>query len=189
MSSNVSIGNVSFLDEVAATPGGSKIRACIQCGMCTGTCPVSNYMEYPPRKIIAMIRAGMRDEVLSSNSMWHCVSCYLCYDRCPRGVKPTEIAHALESLAVKHGYRMKGTRNPAMYRSFVGSIKSRGRVHEFGMMLNYYLRTNPMVSLKMIPVASKLLLHKRMPLKPERAVATADLAKITRKFRKIRGQP
>jgi heterodisulfide reductase subunit C len=61
--------NISFLDEVAATPGGSKIRSCIQCGMCTGTCPAANEMEYPPRKTIAMIRAGMRDEVLSSNSM------------------------------------------------------------------------------------------------------------------------
>lgn len=189
MSHNASNVPTTFLDEVAATPGGSKIRACIQCGMCTGTCPVSNHMEYPPRKIIAMIRAGMRDEVLSSSSMWHCVSCYLCYDRCPRGVKPTEIAHALESLAVKHGYRTKGTRNPAMYRSFVNSIKSRGRIHEFGMMLGYYLKTNPLASLKMIPVAFKLLSHKRMPIKPEPAVGTADLAKITRKFREIRGQP
>jgi quinone-modifying oxidoreductase subunit QmoC len=189
MSSHVSRGNTSFLDEVAATPGGSKIRSCIQCGMCSGTCPVANEMEYAPRQIIAMIRAGMRDEVLSSNAMWHCVSCYLCYDRCPRGVKPTEIAHALETLAVKHGYRTKGTTNPAMYRSFVNSIKSRGRVHEFGMMLNYYLKTNPLASLKMLPIALKLLSHKRMEIKPEPAVATDELAKITRKFREIRGQP
>jgi heterodisulfide reductase subunit C len=180
--------NVSFIDEVTATPGGSKIRSCIQCGMCTGTCPVANEMEYPPRKIIAMIRAGMRDEVLSSNSMWHCVSCYLCYDRCPRGVKPTEIAHALESLAIKYGYKVKGTSNPAMYRSFVSSIKGLGRVHEFGTMLRYYMVTNPLVSLKMIPVAAKLLLHKRMPLKPESFKGKADLAKITRKFHEIRGQ-
>ncbi len=145
MSENT-VKKLSFLDEVAATPGGSKIRACIQCGMCTGTCPVANEMEYPPRKVIAMIRADMRDEVLSTNSMWHCVSCYMCYDRCPRGVKPTEIAHALESLAVKYGYKTKGTHNPVMYRSFVGSIKSRGRVHEFSMMLQYYLATNPLTS-------------------------------------------
>ncbi len=188
MSHNVSDTPATFLDEVAATPGGSKIRACIQCGMCSGTCPTAQYWEYPVRKIIAMVRAGMRDEVLSSNSMWHCVSCYLCYDRCPRGVRPTEIAHALESLAVKHGYRTKGTRNPAMYRSFVACIKSRGRVHEFLMMLRYYFSTNPLVALKMIPVASKLLLHKRLPLKPEHAVATDELAKITRKFHQIRGQ-
>ena len=89
----------SFVEEIAATPGGEKIRACIQCGICTGSCPAANEMEYAPRKIIAMIRAEMRDEVLSSSSMWHCLSCYTCTVRCPRGVKPAELAHALEGLA------------------------------------------------------------------------------------------
>ena len=94
----------SFLDEVKATPGGEHILACIQCGTCTGSCPMAGAMEFPPRKIIAMIRAGMRDEVLASNSMWFCLSCYMCTARCPRGVKPTEIAHALESLANQNGF-------------------------------------------------------------------------------------
>jgi hypothetical protein len=75
-----------------------------------------------------------------------------------------------------------------MYRSFVSSIKGLGRVYEFGTMLRYYMVTNPLVSLKMIPVAAKLLLHKRMPLKPVSVKGKADLAKITRKFHEIRGQ-
>jgi len=179
--------NSKFLDEVAATPGGSQIRSCIQCGVCSGTCPMAGEMEYPPRKIIAMIRAGMREEVLSSNSMWHCLSCYLCYERCPRGVKPTEIAHALESLSIKYGYRAKGTTNPIMYRNFVASIKNNGRVHEFGTMIKYYMVTNPITALKMLPVAAKLLLHGRMPLMPESTKGRADLAKITGKFHEIRG--
>jgi len=123
----------SLVEEVAATPGGENIRACIQCGVCTGTCPVAGEMEYPPRKIIALIRAEMRDEVLSSSSMWYCLSCYMCTVRCPRGVKPTELAHALESLATEHKFRIKRTHTPAMYRSFVNSIRSNGRVHEFSM--------------------------------------------------------
>src|SRR4030042_399806 len=115
-------GMRSFVDEVAATPGGENIRSCIQCGVCTGSCPMAGEMEFPPRKMIALIRAGMRDEVLSSSSMWHCLSCYACTARCPRGVKPTEIAHALESLANQHGFKVGGTRTPSLYRSFVPSI-------------------------------------------------------------------
>lgn len=177
-----------FLDEVAATPGGSKIRSCIQCGVCSGACPVAPEMEYPVRKTIAMIRADMRDEVLSGNSMWHCLSCYMCYERCPRGVKPTEIAHALESLAIKYGYRVKGTTTPAMYRGFVASIKGQGRVHEFGMMFKYYMSTNPISAMKMMPVAMKMFFRGRMPLKPETTTrGKADLARITAKFREIRG--
>jgi heterodisulfide reductase subunit C len=178
---------MSFLDEVAATPGGSHIRSCIQCGVCTGACPMAGEMEYPPRKIIAMIRAGMREEVLSSSSMWHCLSCYMCYERCPRGVKPTEIAHALESLAIKYGYRTKGTTNPVMYHNFVDSVKANGRVFEFGTMFKYFMKTNPFAAIKMLPVAANLLFHGRMPLKPESTKGKEDLAKITGKFREVRG--
>jgi heterodisulfide reductase subunit C len=176
----------SFVEEVAATPGGENIRACIQCGMCTGSCPVANEMEYSPREIIALIRAGMRDEVLSSNSMWHCLSCYMCTVRCPRGVKPTEMAHALECLANQQGYRVKGTSTPAMYRSFVSSIRGNGRVHEFGVMFRYYLVTNPLAALKALPVGLKLFLHKRMPLIPKRVKGKQDLSRLIQKFGEIR---
>ena len=148
----------SFLEEVAVAPGGENIHACIQCGACTGSCPVAGEMEYPPRKIIAMIRAGMRDEVLSSNSMWYCLSCYMCTVRCPRNVKPTELAHALECLSNQHDFSIKGTRTPLMYRSFVNSIRENGRIHELGMMLRFYrsimpyLLANPLANMKMLPL-------------------------------------
>ncbi len=177
----------NFVDEVAATLGGEHIRACIQCGICTGSCPVAGEMEYPPRKIIAMIRAGMRDEVLSSNSMWFCLACHTCGCRCPRGVKPDELAYALESLANQCGFRVKGTHTPAMYRSFVGSIRNNGRVHEFGMMLRFYLLINPLVALKALPLGLKLFLHKRLPLMPMKVKGRDDLYKITQKLREVRG--
>ena len=177
----------SFVEEVAATPGGEHILSCIQCGVCTGSCPMASQMEYPPRKIIALIRAGMRDKVLSSSSMWFCLSCYLCSCRCPREVKPTELAHALESLATQQGYRVKGTRTPAMYRSFVNSIKANGRVHEFGMMFMFYLRTNLLAALKMLPVGLKLFIHRRMPLMPKRVDGREDLSKIIQRFKEVRG--
>ncbi len=174
-----------FIDEVMSTPGGEHIRACIQCGLCTGSCPVAPEMEYPPRKIIAMIRTGMRDEVLSSSSTWYCLSCYMCTCRCPRDVKPTALFHALDGLAIEHGFKVRKTKTPAMYRSFVSSIKDNGRVHELGMMFMYYLRTNPLAAMKLLPVASKLLLHKRMPLIPKRVEGRKELSRIIRKFKEV----
>ena len=177
---------VSFLGEVKATPGGEHVLSCIQCGMCTGSCPMAREMEYPPRQIIAMIRAGMREEVLSSNSMWFCLSCYMCSCRCPRRVKPTELAHALESLANQQGFRIGGTSTPNLYRSFVGSIRGNGRVHEVGMMLKYYLLTNPLAALKMWKVGLQLFLHRRMPLMPTRIKGREDLSRIIRKYKEVR---
>jgi heterodisulfide reductase subunit C len=185
----ISIDMVSFIDEVATTPGGEHIRSCIQCGICSGACPVANEMEYPPRKIIAMIRADMRDEVLSSSSMWHCLSCYMCTVRCPRGVKPTDIAHTLEYLAYQHGFKVKATTTPVLYRNFVNSIKANGRVHEVGIMLGYYMTTNPLAALKVLPVGLNLLLHKRLPLLPKKVKGREDLAKILQKFKEIGARP
>ena len=177
----------SLVEEVAATPGGENIRACIQCGVCTGTCPMAAEMEYPPRKIIALIRAGMRDEVLSSSSMWYCLSCYMCTVRCPRGVKPTGLAHTLESLATEHGFKIKRTRTPAMYRSFVNSIRGNGRVHEFGMMVRFYLKTSLLAAMRLLPLALSLLRHGRLPLKPHRAKGREELKQILRRFAEVRG--
>jgi heterodisulfide reductase subunit C len=177
----------SFLEEVRAAPGGEHVLACIQCGTCTGSCPMAAYMEHPPRQIIAMIRAGLRDEVLSSSSMWHCLSCYTCTARCPRGVGPTELAHALESLANRHGYRVGGTRTPSLYRSFVDSINGHGRVFELGMMLKYYLLTNPLAALKMWRVGLGLFLHKRLPLRPAGIRGKGELQTILKKYKEAGG--
>ena len=177
----------SFIEEVAAMPGGEKIWACIQCGVCTGSCPMADEMEYPPRKIIAMTRAGMRDDVLSSSSTWHCLYCYTCTARCPRSVKPTDLAHALSSLAIQQGFNIRKTRTPAMYRSFVSSIKGTGRIYEFGMMAWFYLTTNPLAPVKLLPLLLSLIRHGRLPLKPHRAKGTKELKQILRKFDEIRG--
>ena len=54
-----------FVDEITSIPGGDKLYSCIQCGTCSGMCPLSHHMDYTPRQIIAMIRAGFKREVLS----------------------------------------------------------------------------------------------------------------------------
>ncbi len=177
----------TFVDEISAIPGGERIRLCIQCGTCTASCPSATRWEYTPAGVIAMVRAGMRDEVLSSSSMWHCLSCYFCTVRCPRGVKPTEVFHVLEYLANQHGFTVRGTRTPAMYRSFVSSIKGNGRVHEFGMLFRYYLTTNPFAALKLLPVGLQLFSHKRLPLSAKKMKGKDDLAKLIQKFREVRG--
>jgi heterodisulfide reductase subunit C len=173
----------SFLDEVASMPGGANIRACIQCGICSGSCPSAEVMEFVPRKVIAMVRAGMREEVLRTSSMWRCLSCYLCTARCPRDVKPTDILHAIETIAIREGKASKETSTPIMYQAFANSIKSKGRVHEFGFTVNYYLRTmpellsHPINTAKKLPLALNLIRHGRMPLSAKRTKG-ADQLKI-----------
>jgi len=164
----------AFIDEICSIPGGEKIRLCIQCGTCSASCPNVNKMDYTPRQIIAMARAGMKNEVLSSNSMWCCASCYLCTVRCPRDIKPTDLMHALESMAIKYPSKNTSVTTPAMYASFSDFAYSLGNVPDVGFMALYYLRTNPLRALKMLPVALNLLRHKRLFIKTRRLKPEAE---------------
>jgi heterodisulfide reductase subunit C len=184
-------GTNAFVEEISAIPGGEKISLCIQCGTCSASCPNANRMEYTPRKLIALARAGIRKDVLSSNSMWFCASCYLCTVRCPRNIKPTELMHALECLAVRDRLVNPRTRTPAMYRSFSDFVYSIGSVPEMGFMTWFYLVSNPLRALKMMPVAFNLFRHGRLSararrLKPE---AERQLKAILDKAEAIGGTP
>ena len=178
---------MSFIDEVCSIPGGDAIRSCIQCGICTGSCPTAKNWDYPPRRAIALVRAGLREELLSSNSMWFCASCYTCTVRCPRDIRPADIMHALEVLAMRSGLSTKKSRTPVMYQCFVDSAKGNGRVYELGMMIKLFLKTNPFAALKMAPVGLGLFLHGRMPLKPTRIKGKKELKAILNKAKKLGG--
>ncbi len=177
----------SFLDEVGSTPGGEGVSWCIQCGVCSASCPNVAEMDYSPRKTIALIRAGRRREVLTSNTPWICATCYMCTVRCPREVKPTELMHALERLAIRHGLRSPKVSTPDMYAAFVNSIKNNGRVHEVGMMMDYYLKTNPFAALKVAPVGLKLLTHGRMAMKASRIKGTGQIKAMIKKAQTLGG--
>ena len=154
-----------FAGEVMSDPGGEKILACMQCGTCTGSCPVSHNMQYTPRKLIALIRANQREKVLSSLDIWKCVSCYTCTARCPRGIKFTDIMYILKNLAWNK--EEKGTEVKeisAFYDSFQKLIESRGRMNESQLVFRYSFRTNPIKLLEFAPMGLKLMSKGRVAL-------------------------
>jgi heterodisulfide reductase subunit C len=161
-------GTCSFIDEICAIPGGEDIRLCIQCGTCTASCPNADRMEHTPSELIAMARAGLRQEVLSSNAMWYCLSCYQCTARCPRGVNITELMHALERLAMDSGLKHEKTLTPAMYHSFNHFACVLGNLSEFGFAVWFYLLTNPFRHVKMLPIAFNMFRHGRLSVKSRR---------------------
>lgn len=101
----VSALDPKFKYEIAKQPGGENIAVCFGCGICTASCPVREIDEnYNPRKIIRMALLGMRDVVLKSDFIWLCSTCYTCAERCPQGVKFTDVINAIKNIAVEEGY-------------------------------------------------------------------------------------
>jgi Fe-S oxidoreductase len=79
------------LESLWATPEGRRVLTCIQCGLCAGTCPYGEQMDYPPRRIIGMLRAGQLEQVIASESLLQCVACYACKAKCPRQIDLTGV--------------------------------------------------------------------------------------------------
>ena len=88
-----------------------KLRACMQCGTCTGSCANAFAMDYTPRQLWRMVQLGLTDELFNSKTFSLCSSCYYCTLRCPRGLPLTEAIHGLKQLAVARGIsEKKGSR-------------------------------------------------------------------------------
>jgi Fe-S oxidoreductase len=88
---SVSCQRDTTLESLLATPEGKRILTCIQCGLCAGTCPYGEHMDFPPRRIINMLRCGLLEEVFRSDSMLRCVACYACMAKCPRGIRLSDV--------------------------------------------------------------------------------------------------
>lgn len=93
-----------FIHDVANTPRGRGVLACIQCGRCTSSCPVARIVEeHNPRKLMEMIILGLRSDLFAGQLPWYCLSCFTCLDRCPQGGDAGEVMFAIRNLAVKEG--------------------------------------------------------------------------------------
>ncbi len=132
--------DVGFLAEVSAlTPIPSGIDRCIQCGTCGGSCPSAADMDHSPRALFALVRAGFRDEVLSSNTPWMCVSCYTCAVRCPQEIHIPDVMYALKVIAAREG-RYPDATAPDFSRTFIHNIHAYGRSFEVGLVAKHYIR-------------------------------------------------
>ena len=74
---------------------------CMRCGKCSATCPNYDEMEYHPHQFVYMVEKGEIDKLLASKSIYKCLTCFACVERCPRGVEPAKLIDSLRTLAVR----------------------------------------------------------------------------------------
>ena len=78
-----------FFDSLFELEEGERFRTCLQCATCSGACPFGYLMDFPPGRMIAYLRADLFDQVLKSDTVWLCVSCYACTQVCPSKIPVT----------------------------------------------------------------------------------------------------
>ena len=74
---------------------------CMRCGKCSGTCPSYDEMEYHPHQFVYMVETGDINALMQSKSIYKCLSCFACVDRCPRGVEPAKLIEAVRLTVIR----------------------------------------------------------------------------------------
>ncbi len=95
---------------------GVNVLKCMRCGKCSATCPSYDEMEYHPHQFVYMVENGDIEPLLNSESIYKCLTCFACVERCPRGVEPAKVVEAvrLEAVRKQGGNRLKTENIPAM---------------------------------------------------------------------------
>ena len=80
---------------------GVNPRKCMKCGKCSATCPSYDEMEYHPHQFVDMIDKGQVEKLLDSESLYKCLTCFACIERCPRGVEPAKLIEAVRLVKIR----------------------------------------------------------------------------------------
>lgn len=108
------------------------LKACMNCGICTGVCPAAEFYNYDPRQIIVAIQSKDDDTIeklLKSDTIWYCGECMSCRPRCPRGNTPGYVIQALRTLSQRLGFFVeseKGRQQLAIKRTIGQHILDKG---------------------------------------------------------------
>lgn len=154
---------------------GTQVSMCYQCGKCSAGCPAAFAMDYPPREIIRLLQLNMAETALNSNSIWVCVTCETCSDRCPRGVDIASLMDTLRRKALKQG--KKGDNKVAAFNTaFLRNVKMFGRTYEAGLLLEHNAMT--MQPFKDAGLGLPMLQRGKLNILPERIKGRDQVSKI-----------
>jgi heterodisulfide reductase subunit C len=147
---------------------GNPLNTCIQCGSCSGSCPVVDYMDQTPRRIIGMINANLKEEVLACNTYWFCASCYQCSVRCPTNIDIAEIMYAVKRYSIWHKTYSDDLVGPIFSEAFIKTVVRSGRSYEPLLAPTYMIGMRPKEFVQEAFMATKMMLKGRIPVLPPR---------------------
>lgn len=167
-----------FGRDIMQVPGCEQLENCIQCGTCSGVCPLSIYMDHTPRQVMALTRADFKNEVLRSHTIWLCASCYACTVECPQQIRITDIMYELKQRAIHEGIYPRRFPIPVLAREFSAMVRKHGRITEMVLVIKLFLKTDWLAALGNWRLGFDLMRTGRFSLVTEKIRQHEDIAKM-----------
>jgi heterodisulfide reductase subunit C len=168
---------------------GEDIMLCYQCGKCTAGCPLNDEMDISPNQLLRMLQTEVPDlekKVLKSLTIWLCLSCEICFSRCPKTVDLPKIMDYLRSESMRQNSVNKSASDiVAFHKSFLSTVKSFGRLYEIGLVAGYKARTFPFHLLQDVNVAPTMFLNGKLKIKPPLIKNHSGIAKIFDRIKEL----
>lgn len=93
--------NKQDLKEEIVRMSGSAVEKCMRCGKCSASCPSYEDMEYHPHEFVYLVEKGDIEKLMASESIYKCLTCFACVERCPRGVEPAKVVEAVRLIVIR----------------------------------------------------------------------------------------
>lgn len=162
---------------------GVDVDLCYQCGKCSAGCVLADDMEYPSSYVMRLLQTNKEEnytKVLKSNSIWLCLNCENCIGRCPKEVDIPKVMDYLRAESMKKGL-VSPEAKPILsfHKSFLGSVRSTGKLNEINLIAEFKLRTMRLwQDVKLVP---SMLVKGKLKFWPETIKQKKDMTRIFNK--------
>ncbi|MCE1189682.1 MAG: 4Fe-4S dicluster domain-containing protein [Ignavibacteria bacterium] len=164
-----------FIEELTAITGQDPSQ-CYQCGKCSAGCPVREFTDEAPNRVVRYVQLGFYEKALTSKTLWLCAGCQTCSSRCPKDFHLAHFMDAMRELALKKGMVEDEKNTVEFHKAFLKQIESYGRTHEVGMVRDYKLHT--MDLMKDVDLAPTMFLKGKLSILPHKVKDTKTIKKI-----------
>jgi heterodisulfide reductase subunit C len=158
------------------TATGINAATCYQCGKCSAGCPMASESDLRPHNVMRLVMQDRREQALRDQSIWLCLTCETCSARCPNACDPARVIDALREMSIEAGAADMPRTINAFHKAFLEQIRSNGRLHEFGMVMEYKLRSGELM--KDATSAPAMIQRGKLSFRAERIEGMSEIKRI-----------
>jgi heterodisulfide reductase subunit C2 len=161
--------------EIEAATGINP-ATCYQCGKCSAGCPMASESDLRPHQVMRRVMYGSRERALQDESIWLCLTCETCSARCPNACDPARVIDALRELAIESGTAQMPRSIGAFHKAFLEQIRTNGRLHEVGLIMDYKLKTGDLM--KDVTNAPGMFTRGKLNLRADKIEGVSEVRRI-----------